>query len=426
MVEKLKKLYKTGFFHIFGSGVFSQIGAFVISIFVVRLLPKADYGEYVTANNIYNYFALFIGIGFTSGIMQFCTEKRPVEEKQAIYRYSLLTGTVINIVIGCLIALFSFVKYSTNPRLYTYLAFMAGLPFISYYSSFFLSVLRIQKKNTYFSYVNIASVFIHTGATLVLTHFLGVCGLILSGYITQFFTAIISCILALKDRAECERVRFDASLRKNFSKFSILCCLTNITSTILVLLDITCINLIVSNPEVTASYKVASAIPSALMFIPTCYITYIYPYLAENNNNIRKLNEYVNKSILMLFGINLLIAMTVFIFAPFIVDFLWGEKYNDAVPILRILTINFFIFGTFRKLLGNVILAIKKVSVNLINTIIAGVLNIALNIIFITKYGSIGAAVATICVSVATTVFSIIYYWIYKKNCYKKETNIHD
>ena len=60
--------------------------------------------------------------------------------------------------------------------------------------------------------------------------------------------------------------------------------------------------------------------------------------------------------------------------------------------------------------------AVKKVNVNLLKTVIFSGLNVVLDIIFIKFYGSTGAAIATLIVSCGSSLFSFIYYqyWISK------------
>ena len=59
--EKLLNLYRGGIIWIFGSSVLSQIAGFLSSVLVIRNLPKANYGEYVSANNIYSYLIIPFG-----------------------------------------------------------------------------------------------------------------------------------------------------------------------------------------------------------------------------------------------------------------------------------------------------------------------------------------------------------------------------
>ena len=70
--EKLRQFAQEGLFHIFGSRVISQVGALISSMVVIRFLEKVEYGYYVSANNLYSYPAIFIGLGMNNAIMQFC------------------------------------------------------------------------------------------------------------------------------------------------------------------------------------------------------------------------------------------------------------------------------------------------------------------------------------------------------------------
>lgn len=418
MLNRIKYLYKDGFFHIFGGSVFSQVGGFVVNIFVTRMLSKADYGEYVSALNIYGYFALFIGIGFLSGIMQFCAEPRSASEKAALYRYSRIVGSEVNGILFLLINIGAFIIYGSQPLKGMLLAMMGLLPFIVYLESLNLTIFRIHRMNQIYAYLNVSKVITSVVFNLALTKAIGVQGLILAQYAAEVVALILSQYFV---RTHCQipapDSRLDKKVKRDFIKFSLVCCLTNMTSTILVLLDITCIDAVIGNPEATATYKIASTIPTALMFIPASYITYIYPIWAEAGNDVEKLKKLVRQSLQFMGLVNGVIAAALCIAAPLVVKILWGDKYADAVGIMQILTINYFIFGTFRKILGNIIVVLKKVWVNLAVTSFAGVANIVLNLILIKRYQSVGAALATVLVSTLVSMLTLVYYLAHiKKN----------
>ena len=178
--------------------------------------------------------------------------------------------------------------------------------------------------------------------------------------------------------------------------------------------DVTCINYFIGDAAAVATYKTATQIPVALLFVPSNIIVFAFPYLVENNKNYVWLKKNSKKLLAGIFAVNLSIALGVIIFAPLIVNILWGERYLDVVPILRTLTINFLVTGSFNMVFGNIMVAIKKVNVNLIKTIVSSCLNIILNILMLKNFGSIGAAYATLIVSVGSSVFSVLYFvaWI--------------
>jgi len=71
--------------------------------------------------------------------------------------------------------------------------------------------------------------------------------------------------------------------------------------------------------------------------------------------------------------------------------------------------------GSFRIPAGNVIASVRKVKINLYNSILSGVLNILLDIVLIYKFGSIGAAIATTSIFIISSIISNVYLFIYFK-----------
>lgn len=90
VAEKAKLLFSRGFFHIFGANVVNKIVTFATNIAIVWFLSKDSYGIFSYANNIYSFASLVTGFGLLSGMFQLCTEKRPEEEKSAVFRLSLI------------------------------------------------------------------------------------------------------------------------------------------------------------------------------------------------------------------------------------------------------------------------------------------------------------------------------------------------
>ena len=81
---KFKQLGKEGLFHIFGSGIVAKVGGILSTVIVIRHLPKDIYGCYVDAENLYAYAAVFIGLGISSAMIQYCCENITEERRTAI------------------------------------------------------------------------------------------------------------------------------------------------------------------------------------------------------------------------------------------------------------------------------------------------------------------------------------------------------
>lgn len=76
------------------------------------------------------------------------------------------------------------------------------------------------------------------------------------------------------------------------------------------------------------------------------------------------------------------------------------------------LSIGYFIAGTFRIPFGNLLAAMGKIKCNFYTTLFSGILNIILDMILIKRYGSIGAATATISIFIFSSILG--GYFLYK------------
>ena len=98
-----------------------------------------------------------------------------------------------------------------------------------------------------------------------------------------------------------------------------------------------------------------------------------------------------------------------FCFAGLAIRLLWGEQYMDGVPVFRVLAVSFFFLGTFRSTSTNILQALGKVRFNLCVSVVAAISNFVLDYFFIKMYGIMGAAVATLLVTVIASILSFPY-----------------
>lgn len=417
---KLKQLLNEGLFHIFGSRVIAQVGGLISSMIVVHNLPKVEYGYYVGANNLYSYLAIFIGFGMFNVILQYCSERVSEPRKNAIYRFTLVSGMLANgILFVAVLLLAHWKEASGDPEVAYYLRLMCLLPFVEYANSYLQMVLRVKLQNKAFSYANMINAAVLLVGNVVFTVLLGIPGLIYSNYLAFLVTACI-CACAL------HRERFFGSMltggerltgrdRREMSGYALTYAVTNFASTVLVLLDVTCLDLVLGDAAVLADYKVASSIPAACFFIPSCLMTFYYPKLVtafskDRPSGVRQLKELVRISAIVNVGAYLCLA----VFAPAIIWIIFGKKYMNVVGLFEILSLNYLVYCV-RNVTGNLIAVFKKVKVNLLFSVVSGLLNIGLNLCLIPVLGSAGAAVATLAVTVVITLLNSIYLVRYFK-----------
>ena len=69
--EQVRGLIERGALHIFLGNFVTKFVAFFGSIFIVRLLSKADYGTLGYMENLFHYVYLFAGLGLTNALFRY-------------------------------------------------------------------------------------------------------------------------------------------------------------------------------------------------------------------------------------------------------------------------------------------------------------------------------------------------------------------
>jgi O-antigen/teichoic acid export membrane protein len=424
MIQKLKTrlrtLGKEGLFHIFGSGAFAKIGGLISSVVVIRDLPKAAYGSFVDAYNLFSYLVAFVGLGMHNAVMQYCSEKITDDRRNAIYGYSFQTGMAGNILLTVVIlAMAWWKKLAGQDTVAFYLTAMCGLPFLTYLDHYLQIILRVRLENAQYARTNMVYVTVHVGGNIVMTLIWGVPGLITSMYVAHGAAAVRSAVVLGKQGLFREirntPERLTRSNRREYLNYALVYALTGFATSVLVLLDVTCLGLVLKDAAILADYKVAATIPSACTFIPSSLTIFFYPKLVRAFSESKEAGrQQFNQLTKVYFAVNGAILAGLLVMAPLIVWIVFGQKYMNTVDLFRILSVNYLAVA-MRNLTSHTFAVLKKVKANLVFSILSGVLNVALNLALIPKFGSLGAAYATLTVSCFILALNFVYLRRYLK-----------
>lgn len=412
-LKKIKQLYSKGFFHIIGSNILNKIMQFCSGIFIVRVLTKEEFGIFTYAQNLLAFFLLINGLGITSGFLQYGSRNIDNEElKNSIANYSLKYGIGINLLISFLVIIYSiFGKFKVEEARIIF-RMMLFFPIIALVIEMIQIYLRINLKNKEMAKISNLNTFFNLIGMLLGSYVYGVIGLVVGKYIGNLIS-IFNCLKYLKIIYLNNVLKISQELKKEIIKFSIVAVFNNGISQLLYIIDIFLLGIIIPDKNIIASYKTATLIPFALNFIPLSIMTYLYPYIAKNIENKIILRKYLKQLLIYLGGINLIISIGLILFSHLIITIIFGKNYLDSKNVFIILSIGYFIAGTFRIPFGNMLAAMEKLKYNFYITLFSGGLNIMLDIIFIKKYGSIGAAIATVSIFIFS---SILGGYFLKKN----------
>ena len=121
------------------------------------------------------------------------------------------------------------------------------------------------------------------------------------------------------------------------------------------------------------------------------------PIMAQQfeKKHLADLRRLYGQIIDLIFFIGLPISTAFVVFAPQILNVLFGNEYLASVTVLRIMAVGYFLHSILGPN-GNTLIMIGRSKVYMIDTTISAIITIILYIIIIPVYGLIGAALATL------------------------------
>ena len=410
--DGLGKLYKAGFFSIIISQIIVKVVGFCNSIFLVWLLSKSDYGIYSYAQNYLSVILLLDGIGTISSIVQFGSENYNNPLKQVAFsRFGFSIGISFNSILGIGILIYSLVGYFSIEGSGYVLAVMSLQPVLSYVVNYYSVNLRYRLKNKCFSICNVVNSVLNVAALVIGAVIGEVYGVAAALYFSYLISIIIYIIIFAKMKINPfgESEKLGNADKKSFVKLSISAAINESILHLIMVADLFIIGIMIANELVVASYKVATVIPTALVFIPSSIMLFAYPYMARNKDNY-KWNLKVLCCIVAFLGlINLLVVLILAIWAPFFINLIYGAQYLDAVPAFRILLLGYLFTGTIRTPIVNFLWSQKKNKLVICLSVLIGVFNVVADIVLVKFYAAIGAAIATAATYLLSAVLAIIF-----------------
>lgn len=343
-----------------------------------------------------------------SGVLQMCSEAKESEKRINIYRFGCRFGlgfnillTAVIIAIGVLIPL----PISGSNRC---LIIMSLMPLAQLFSDLQRTFLRTELRNREYGFANTFSTVVTFVFGCSLSYLFKIEGLIAAHYIAAILTALLIIIL-YKVPFSIKQTDLDKKEKRELLNISWISMLNGGLSRLMYLLDIFVLGIVIPNESIIASYKIATNIPTALVFIPSSVVVYVYPYFARNKNNRNWLFKNYKRLTIAMGAVNICISSVLFLFAPTIIKIVFGVQYLDAVVPFRILSISYGFSGTFRIIAGNLLVTQRKLKFNLFVAVFSSLCNTVMNVFFIRAWGSPGAAVATLVTVVLTSILNTWY-----------------
>jgi O-antigen/teichoic acid export membrane protein len=383
-----KKIATNTFYQIVTKILTSGSG-FVITILIARYFGARGYGEFAKITAFVSLFYLIADFGLNAIFLQ-------LEEKEARFSHLLSLRLLLSLVIVILVnSIILFLPFNRSqdtgfPPSLRLGSFIFSLTII--FQAILLSSSAIfQKKFRYDLYM--LSVGAGTLFMLLLVFIFSIMQkpleLILFSYVIGSAVSSVISILVLGENIKPFSVNADFS--KKILKDSLPLALMLFFNLVYFRIDIIILSLFKSTIDV-ALYGYAYKYFEFLLAIPLFLSNAIYPLLLQTLKNLRKYYEISQKYLLIFFLFSIAIAIPAWIFAPFIA--IVKKDFIPSVLVFKILLLSLPVFF-LTNILQWILITRNKKAYLLKIYILAAIINMLLNLLFIPKYSYIASAIIT-------------------------------
>lgn len=368
-----------------------QIFIFIIPMistpYISRILGVNNVGIYSYTYSIVYYFMLFSMLGinnYGSREIAKCTTREETSKKfKSIYCLQL----ILNILSIILYLLFIIIyNYEYKNIMIILLIFLISVAFDINWFFFGKEKFKITvTRNVIIKLLSLVLIFIFVKNDSDLWKYT---------FIMSLSTLISQIYLWFFLTKEIQKVKINIKDVFEHLKPCLVLFIPVISYSIYRVMDKTMIG-VMSNTVELGNYESAEKIINIPISFVTALGTVMLPHMSK------KSEEEIKKSILSTF------ELTFFIIIPMIVGLLviskdfsnifFGVQFTKASNIIKILSITILFSAVSNVIRTNYLIPLKKDKIYVNSTIIAALINLLLNFIFIKKYGAYGACIGTVC-----------------------------
>lgn len=354
----LNDIYSKGFFHLFSANSLIHLIEFGSQLFVAWILLADDIGRIKSLQTFAAVGVIIAGLGFNTSILKLCSEKNVTnDEKQTLFASAIKTTLLFSfftVLLGIVLSYFNLISNDiiTN-NLFVYYCLSIPLLALNNLLTAYYQALKEFKK---VSVLLIIARIIHVTIIISLTYFFGINGFI-TGIILGFFIStilLLSKIEFISSWNKTTAVHFKKNWR--LAKYAFL---GGIINTLSLYLDIFFLNHLVNNPKEIGFYSFALTLIAGLRILTYTAQQFVTPFYSEFSSNDTQILKAFKKSN-RIFGITIsAVGIVSVLIVPFVIHFLFAEKYDDSMFYFQVLTLSWVIWSSV-SLKGPFLLAIGQ------------------------------------------------------------------
>jgi len=412
MYKDFKKLFQTSFIYGLGSIGGSIVGFFLLPIYT-RFLHPADYGILAILTTTSSIITIFLIFGMDNSFGRFYFDSQTEEyKKQVLSTTAIFLICLAGVVIPILLIGSNFLNgFLFGQNNYTFLLQLVFL--LSGLTAFFkvpMLAFRLKREAVKYSTISILNILLIASLNIFFVVGLrkGVLGIMEGRTIAQIVILLIAYYLIRKDL----NFNFSLNLLKKMLQYAIPLIPSGLMLWILSLSDRYFLLKLADPIEVglySVGVKFASILAIAIGAFNLGYGEFVFSRLNQNNRD-----KIYSRTFTYYIFVTCLILLCLSLFGKEVVMLMTTKEYLRASSVIPILGLGFIVNGC-RSIFSIGMHITKKIKAFFPITLIAAVLNLFLNYIFIPLYGMTGAAYT----SLFSYCLMTILIWCASQKVYK-------
>jgi O-antigen/teichoic acid export membrane protein len=406
LASELKRLGKHSAIYGLG-GLVSRILAVLLLPLYTRYLTPADYGEVETLIAATTVLTIVLRLGISSAFFRFYFDSPEPSRRVTVLRTSFwftMSMATLGLVLGLAFAPeISHVLFGEDSQANLVRAAFVGLWAQMNYEQL-TSLFRVEERSVAYVTASLANVAITIGATLALVVALDAGPL---GVVVGNFTGTLLVYAALVGyRREQLGLQFDRGLFREMNRFgmplvpsALLLWVTNFSDRFFLVK--------LADTQEVGLYSVGVRIASAMALLLTAFRT-AWPAFAYSIDDDREAKRTYAFVLTYLVFVTTWVATGLALLSPWLVDWIAAPAFAESSRVVGPLAFAVVIFAGYVVMVIGVGRA-RRTQFNWVVTGAAAIVNVALNLILIPRYGMMGAAAATI--AAYATMFAGMTWW---------------
>lgn len=388
------------------SSFLNKIINFVHVVFLVRLVSQNDFGLYSLVWAHLGLLAAWQDLGTTSfGILQESLNKK----------HSTLNNLFsLRIILSLAVALFTIVLaliFNYPPKVILVIIALSSIYLMNAISGFLLIISSLEKKLGLPSILSLVFDTLRVLFSLIVLFITHNIYFALYAMATVYFLYALTVYIVLKHKLPPLRWQFEAGVIKEIIKKSLLFSLISFFASMYFKADFILLGKLLGENKLaiySAGYKFFEV---ALILIPSYNFASIPTFKKYYLNDLKKYKQKIVSDIVFLTIISFLIILTSFLISPIIISLFFSKKYLLSLPVINILILS-LPFMLLSSVFINALYAQQKEKKVILVFAFQVIFNIALNLLYIPKYGYFASAAITLVGEILNTIIFGSYLFI--------------